>query len=52
VWGQEKIIQVLLDHGANINAEGDDGNALEAASMRGHEKTVQLLLDNGADVNA
>ena len=42
-------MQLLLDKGADVNAEGGEfGNALAAASSRGHEKVVQLLLDNGA----
>ena len=51
--GCEKIVQLLLDKGADINAQGGHyGNALQAASTGAHEKIVQLLLDNGADVNA
>lgn len=46
-------MQVLLDRGANINAQSELlGNALQAASLDGHEKVVQMLLDRGADVNA
>ncbi|KAH6866064.1 ankyrin repeat-containing domain protein, partial [Thelonectria olida] len=48
-----KIVQILLDKGADINAQGGHyGNALQAASYTGYEEIVQILVDNGADVNA
>ena len=54
--GHEKVVQLLLESGTNVNAQGAQGgrhsNALQAASSQGHEKVVQLLLDKGADVNA
>ena len=51
--GHEKIVQLLLDKGVEVNAQGGKyGNALQAASLRGHEKIIQLLLDKGAEVNA
>lgn len=44
---------MLLDKGANVNAEGGKyGNALQAASSGGHKNVVTMLLDKGADVNA
>ena len=46
-------MQLLLDEGAEVNAQGgDSGNALQAASSNGNGKIVQLLLNEGADVNA
>ena len=51
--GHEKIVTMLLDKGADVNAQGGYyGNALQAASSRGHDQVVQMLLDKGADVNA
>jgi ankyrin repeat protein len=51
--GHEAMVKMLLDKGADINAQsGQYGNALQAASSRGHEAVVRLLLDKGADVNA
>jgi ankyrin repeat protein len=51
--GHEKLVQILLDKGADMNAQhGSLGTALQAASRGGHEKVVQMLLDKGADVNA
>jgi ankyrin repeat protein len=57
VWasecGHEKVVQILLDVGADVNAQGGwYGNALKAASKGGHEKVVQMLIDRGVDVNA
>ncbi|EXJ82734.1 hypothetical protein A1O3_06549 [Capronia epimyces CBS 606.96] len=51
-FGHTKIVQILLDNGADVNAQGEDGISLQAASAYGHEEIVQILVDNGADVNA
>ncbi|KAF2792532.1 hypothetical protein K505DRAFT_200028, partial [Melanomma pulvis-pyrius CBS 109.77] len=49
----EKVEKLLLDKGADINAQGAFcGNALQEASSRGHEAVVKLMLDKDADVNA
>jgi ankyrin repeat protein len=51
--GHKQIVKLLLDKGANVNAQsGYYGNTLQAASKGGHEAVVQLLLDKGAEVNA
>ncbi|KAI0604755.1 ankyrin repeat domain-containing protein [Pyrenophora tritici-repentis] len=51
--GQLQMVQLLLDAGAEVNAQGGPyGNALQAASFGGHEQIVKTLLDAGADVNA
>ncbi|KAK5081424.1 hypothetical protein LTS08_006604 [Lithohypha guttulata] len=48
----EKAMQILLDAGGDVNAEGGEyGNALQAASARGLHMMVQRLLDAGAHVN-
>ncbi|KAF1966679.1 ankyrin, partial [Bimuria novae-zelandiae CBS 107.79] len=47
------VVKLLLDTGADVNAQGGEyGNALQAASERGHKQVVKLLLNTGADVNA
>lgn len=51
-FGHEKVVQMLLDAGADVNAKGQNGTALYAASQCGHEKIVRILVDRGADVNA
>jgi ankyrin repeat protein len=51
--GYEKVVQMLLAAGADVNAQGGDyGSALQAAAQGGHEKVVQMLIAAGADVNA
>lgn len=49
--GNKKVVQMLLDQGADVNAQGKHGNALQVASLVGNEKVVQMLLDQGADIN-
>ena len=52
-WGHKQIVQLLLNQGAEVNAQdGYYGNALQVASRCGHEHIVQLLLDKRAEVNA
>ncbi|KAJ5605614.1 hypothetical protein N7510_008395 [Penicillium lagena] len=51
--GHKEVVQILLDHGADVNAVGGYyGNTPYAASARGHREVVQMLLDHGADANA
>jgi ankyrin repeat protein len=51
--GHETVVQMLVDLGADIHAQGGEyGNALCAASAGGHEKVVQMLVEAGADVDA
>ncbi|KAJ6566485.1 ankyrin repeat-containing domain protein [Mycena capillaripes] len=50
---QEVVAQFLIDHGADVNAEGGFyGTALRAAAEYGLESFVILLLELGADINA
>jgi ankyrin repeat protein len=51
--GHWQVVKMLLDKGADVNAQGgQNNNALQAASVGGHEQVVKILLDKGADVNA
>ncbi|KAL2219638.1 ankyrin repeat-containing protein [Thermoascus aurantiacus ATCC 26904] len=49
-----KIVQILLDRGADVNASLSAycETALVGASSEGHQEIVQILLDHGTDVNA
>ena len=53
VVGLEAVVQILMDRGMDVNAQGGAyGNALQAASYEGYETVVQMLIRQGADVNA
>lgn len=54
-YGHDAVAKLLLDKGAEVNAQCNDYgycNALQAASCRGHTQMVKLLLEEGAEVNA
>jgi len=49
LYGLREVTSLLLDKGADVNAQGGYyGNALQAASLGGHEAVVRLLVDKGA----
>ena len=51
--GHEAVVELLLEKGADVDAQGGYyGNALQAAADGGHEAVVKLLLEKGADVDA
>ncbi|KAL7924217.1 ankyrin repeat-containing domain protein [Trichoderma austrokoningii] len=51
--GDIEMVQLLLDHGADINQTGSNmyGCALQAATMAENTKLVRFLLDHGAEVD-
>ncbi|KAM0511859.1 hypothetical protein ACHAPE_009428 [Trichoderma viride] len=51
--GDIEMIQMLLDHGADINQTGSNsyGCALQAATQAGNIKLVRFLLDHGAEID-
>jgi hypothetical protein len=50
--GSVPVAQLLLDHKADVNAQGANyGTALSAACSWGHSELVQLLLEHGADIH-
>lgn len=51
--GLGKITELLLDQGADVNAQGGVvGNALMAASDGGHMVVAELMINAGANVNS
>ena len=51
--GAEAVVQLLLENGAEVNAQGGFyGTALQVAASHRSETVVQLLLEGGAEVNA
>ena len=50
--GHVEGMRLLLDHGADVNAQGGHyGSPLQAALQSKKIEAIQLLLDRGADVN-
>ncbi|GAB1312302.1 Ankyrin repeat-containing domain protein [Madurella fahalii] len=51
--GYNDIVEILLEKGADVNAQGGYyGTALQAAASEGDNDIVEILLEKGADVNA
>lgn len=51
-YGNEMLVSLLLDHGADIDAKDSLGwTALSRAVVNGNVKMVQLLVHRGANVN-
>ncbi|KAL1699610.1 ankyrin repeat-containing domain protein [Schizophyllum commune] len=52
-YEKEAVVHVLLDAGANVEAQAEDGwNPLCIAAWRGHSDGIRLLLDRGAEIGA
>jgi ankyrin repeat protein len=50
--GNEQIVNLLLEKGADVNAQGGKyGTAFQAAFHCGNEKIINMLVRKGADVN-
>lgn len=48
-----RLLQLLLDHGASINAKTTDGwTALHSATYWGQAEVMTVLIRRGADVNS
>ena len=51
-WGHTEVVKLLLDHGASVDQQDNDGiSALQCAASTTKSEMVKLLLDRGADVN-
>ena len=48
-YGQDRIIELLLEFGVDINS--GHGRAVYEAVSEGHESTVHLLIAHGVDIN-
>jgi ankyrin repeat protein len=52
-YGHAKIVHILLEKGANVNAAGGKyGSPLQEAAAQGHIEIIGTLLEKGANVNA
>ncbi|KAH6618228.1 ankyrin repeat-containing domain protein [Chaetomium sp. MPI-SDFR-AT-0129] len=50
--GHQEMVELFLDKGADVNAQGGGYSiALQAASVGGHREIFKLLLNDGADIN-
>jgi ankyrin repeat protein len=49
--GYTRVVQALLETGADVDALANDWTALYYASVNGSTEIAQLLLANGADLN-
>ena len=50
--GHKSIVELLLDHGADINlVDGTLGGAVQGAVLGKHMEIVRLLMEKGADIN-
>lgn len=50
---EEKILKLLIDKGADINARNNMGmTPLMHYALKGEERFVKILLEHGADINA
>lgn len=47
----ERMVRVLIDHGAEVDESVDGQTALEAAASAGNEAVVKALIAAGAEVN-
>ena len=50
--GNEAVVRLLLDHGANVNQRSVHASTLDYAVEEGHESIVRLLLETGAKVTS
>ena len=50
--GLQEMVELLVEHGQDLNCQDSDGRTpLMASSQGGHIKVFQILLDHNADVN-
>ena len=49
--GQVKVVELLIEKGAEVNPANARATALMEASREGHVEVVKLLIEKGAEVN-
>ena len=49
--GREEAVRILLENGADIEAESFFGTPLFSACFNSHNEVAKLLLEHGANVN-
>jgi hypothetical protein len=49
--GQEKIVKLLIENGANLNSQNYFGTPLHYAAFHGKDEIVKLIVENGANLN-
>ncbi|CAG8397932.1 unnamed protein product [Penicillium salamii] len=50
--GHDRVVKLLLDEGADVNAQGGEyGNSLQAACSGGYAKIAHMLLERGVNIN-
>ena len=50
-WGEEKLVQILLQHKASMDMDEDGRTPLHWAALLGREKVVEILLQYKANVD-
>jgi ankyrin repeat protein len=50
--GNAEAVRLLIDAGADVNADTADGSILVKAAVEGYPEVVEMLLDAGADIDA
>ena len=51
-WGRDSTVSILLQAGANLNIQNDNGRtALHRAAYNGHNEVTTTLIKAGADLN-
>lgn len=50
--GHKPVVEILLSHGAKVNAFDVYATSLHLAADKGHEAVVEVLLKHGAELNA
>ena len=50
--GQVEVVRMVIEHGADITAQVEDGTPLHLAAQKGQLKVASMLVEHGADMTA